>query len=101
MDLERFREFMLESATRHDAEIAAIRESLKTVANTLQSVSDSFQSVTNTVDRLVDNQAFLQESLDLIAKETREDHAQTQSSLRKLEQIVFRHVTDPDAHNVN
>ena len=85
MDFERFQEFMLESAARHDVEIAAIRESLKSVSNTL--------------DRLVDNQVFLQESLDLLAKETREDHAQTQASLRELERIVFRHVTDPNAHN--
>jgi hypothetical protein len=90
MDFERFKEFMLESAARHDTEIAAIRESLKSVADTLQSINDSFKSVTSTVDRLVDNQVFLQES-----------HAQTQESLRELERIVFRHVTDPDAHSVN
>jgi hypothetical protein len=83
MDFERFQEFILQSvarqeaavarqeaaATRHDVEIADIRESLKSMANT--------------VDRLVDNQVFLQESL------------------QELERIVFRHATDPGAHNVN
>jgi hypothetical protein len=94
MDFEGFKESMLESAARHDAEIAIIRESLKSVA-------ESLTSVTNTVGRLVDNQIFLQESLDALATQTREDHAQTQKSLRELERIVFRHVSDPDAHNVN
>lgn len=101
LDFERFQELMLESAARHDAEIAAIRESLKSVANTLQSVGDSFKSVSNAVDRLVDNQMFLQESLDLLTKQTSEDHAKTQASLRELERIVFRHATDPGAHDSN
>jgi hypothetical protein len=97
MDFERFQEFILQSvarpeaavarqeeaaaqhdaasarhdaaAARHDVEIADIRDSLKSMANT--------------VDRLVDNQVFLQESL------------------QELERIVFRHATDPGAHNVN
>ena len=98
MDAERFQEFMLESAARHDAQIAGIRESLRSVANTLETISESFQSVSNTVDRLVDNQVFLQESLDLFARQTSEDHAKTQASLRELERIVFRHVTDTGAH---
>ena len=61
MDFERFQEFMLESAARHDAEIAVIRQTLKSVA-------DSLQSVTSTVGRLVDNQVYLQESMDLLTK---------------------------------
>ena len=100
MDFERFQEFMLESAARHDAEIATIRESLKTINSALQSVS-------NTVGRLVDNQVFLQERLDLLAqdlsqhaKENRAEAAQIHASLRDLERIVFRHVTDPSAHSV-
>jgi hypothetical protein len=57
---------------------------------------------------LVDNQVFLpesqgnlQESLDNLAKQSGEDHAKTQASLRELERIVFRHVTDPGAHKVS
>lgn len=67
---------MLESAARHEVEIAAIRESLG--------------SMTNTVDRLVDNQIHLQESIDVLSRE-----------MRALERVVFRHVTDPDAHRPN
>ncbi len=98
---ERFREFMFESAARqdaaavrHDVEIAAIRESLT--------------SITNTVGRLVDNQVFLhesieqtQESIELLAKETRQQAAEMRASLRELERIVFRHVSDPGAHKPN
>jgi hypothetical protein len=76
MDFGHFQEFMLESAARHEVEIAAIRESLG--------------SMTNTVDRLVDNQIHLQESIDVLSRE-----------MRALERVVFRHVTDPDAHRPN
>jgi len=107
MDFERFQEFMLESAARHDAEIATIRESLKTINGTLKSVSDSLKSAANTVGHVVDNQVFLQERLDLLAqdlsqhaKENRAEAAQIHASLRDLERIVFRHVTDPSAHSV-
>lgn len=101
MDFDGFQEFMLQSAAKHEADIAAIRESLKSMANT--------------VDRLVDNQVFLQESLDLLTNQTRaqaetqqKDHTEMRDSqrelresLHELERIVFRHVTDPGAHGSN
>jgi hypothetical protein len=115
MDLERFQEFMLEfaarqdaAAARHDVAIAqhdaAIAQHDTAIAQhdaEIADIRDSLKSMANTVDRLVDNQVFLQESLDVLATQTREDHAQTQESLRELERIVFRHVTDPGAHHVN
>ena len=76
VDFERLQEFMLESAARHEVEIAAIRESLS--------------SISNTVGRLVDNQVYLQESNDLLSRE-----------MRALERVVFRHAIDPDAHRPN
>jgi hypothetical protein len=59
MDLERFQEFMLQSAARHDAEMAIIRESIG--------------SITKTVGRLVDNQVYLQESMDLLTRKLIEE----------------------------
>lgn len=85
---------MLEAAARHEVEIGAIRDSLKSVA-------DSVQSLAKTVDRLVDNQVFLQERIGDLAKNqdaTQQSSRDLQQSLRDLERIVFRHVTDPGAH---
>ena len=108
MDFERFQEFMLESAARHESEIAAIRVSLT--------------SMSNTVGRLVDNQVYLQESIDLLTRkmienedarekdraEAKKNHTDAESEMREirremrdLERIVFRHATDPDAHRIN
>jgi hypothetical protein len=101
MDFERFREFMLESAARHESEIAAIRVSLT--------------SMSNTVGRLVDNQVYLQESIDLLTRKMIEnedarekDRTQAESEMqeirlemRALERVVFRHASDPDAHRIN
>lgn len=103
---------MLESAARHESEIAAIRVSLT--------------SMSNTVGRLVDNQVYLQESIDLLTRkmienedarerdrrtwETGRERDRTQAEsemqdirreMRELERIVFRHATDPDAHRIN
>ncbi len=101
MDLEGFQEFMLESAARHESEIAAIRGSLT--------------SMSNTVGRLVDNQGYLQESIDLLTRKMIEneeargsDRTQAESEMqeirremRELERIVFSHATDPNAHRIN
>jgi len=92
---------MLESAARHESEIAAIRVSLT--------------SMSNTVGRLVDNQVYLQESIDLLTRKMIEnedarekDRTQAESEMqeirremRELGRIVFRHATDPDAHRIN
>src|SRR5947208_8920735 len=59
MDLERFQEFALQAAARHEVEIAEIR--------------DSIRSLTNTVERQVDNQVFLQESMDLLTRKMIEE----------------------------
>jgi hypothetical protein len=94
MDLERFQEFMLQSAARHDSEMAVIRESLG--------------RITNTVDRLVDNQVYLQESMDLLTRKLVEEteareksREQAEHEIQELRRVVFRHVTDPDAHQAN
>ncbi len=90
MDFEGFQEFILESAARHDAAVAqhdaAIAQHNAAIARhdgEIADIRDSIKSMVNTVDRLVDNQVFLQ------------------GSLQELERIVFRHATDPGAHNVN
>ena len=105
MDFERFQEFMLHSAARHDSEMAVIRESLG--------------SITKTVGRLVDNQVYLQESMDILTrkvveeadawekrhaafeKQNAEAHAEIQQALSELDRILFGHTTDPDAHKLN
>ena len=104
MDFERFQEFVLQSVARQEAAVARQEEAAarheaasarhEAVAARHEAVAarhdveiadirDSLKSMANTVDRLVDNQVFLQESL------------------QELETIVFRHATDPGAHNVN
>ena len=90
MDFERFQEFILESAARqeaaaarHDAAIAQHDAAIAQHDAAIADIRDSLKSMANTVERLVDNQVFVQESL------------------QELERIVFRHATDPGAHNVN
>ena len=101
MDLERFQEFMLQSAARHDSEMAVIRESIGSINSTLG-------SITNTVEHLVDNQVYLQESIDLLTRKMSEaaaasekNRAQAEREMQELRRVVFRHVTDPEAHNLN
>jgi hypothetical protein len=102
MDFEKFREFMLESAATHDAEIATIRQTLLTIR-------DSFASMEKTAGMLLTNQIHLQESMDgehkataeaiqITQEEIRTARADTKAELAELSRIVFGHITDPDAH---
>ena len=83
MDFERFQEFILESAARQEAAAARHDAAIAQHDAAIADIRDSLKSMANTVERLVDNQVFVQESL------------------QELERIVFRHATDPGAHNVN
>jgi hypothetical protein len=82
MDFEQFKEFMLQSAAQHDARITAIEESMGRLIST--------------VDRLVDNQVFLQEK----SEELKDEQLKTERMIQELSKIVFRHVVDPQAHGV-
>ena len=109
MDFEKFKEFALQSAARHDAEIAMIRESSITAR-------DSILALNRTMDRVVANQIHLQDSMDenhtkseeairttqesirATQLEMRATHEATQAEIRELSRVVFRHVTDPEGH---
>ena len=109
VDFEKFKEFALQSAARHDAEMAMIRESLITAR-------DSIMALNRTMDRVVENRIHLQDSMDENHRKTEESirttqeeiratqmemratHEATQAEIRELSRVVFRHVTDPGGH---
>ena len=102
VDFEKFKEFALQSAARHDAEMAMIRESLITAR-------DSIMALNRTMDRVVENRIHLQDSMDenhrkteesirTTQEEIRASHEATQAEIRELSRVVFRHVTDPGGH---
>ena len=87
MDLERFQQFMLESAAKHDAEIGTLRESMREMNQSIAKHDAQFGVVAETLDRvshtlevLVNNQVHLQESMD------------------DFRQAFVLHAADPDAH---
>jgi hypothetical protein len=85
MEFEQFRDFMLQSAAKHDAQISTLQEMVK--------------SLVSTVEMLAENQSRLQKSMNDSFRRMALDHEATQTELRELSRIVFRHVSDPDAHS--
>ncbi|MCX6590858.1 MAG: hypothetical protein NTZ56_04980 [Acidobacteria bacterium] len=81
MDFEQFKEFMLQSAAQHDARITAIEESMGRLINT--------------VDKLVDNQVFLQEA----NQRTESSLERTNAVVQELAKLVIRHISEPGAHS--
>ena len=88
MDLERFQQFMLESAARHDAGIGTLRESLK---DWTIEISGTLDRVSHTLEVLVNNQVHLQET----AAEERKEFNRRMDDFR---QAFVLHAADPDAH---
>ena len=85
MEFEQFRDFMLQSAAKHDAQIATLQEMVKSLAST--------------VEMLAENQSRMQKSTNDSFRRMELDHEATQAELRELSRIVFRHATDRDAHS--
>ena len=112
MDFEQFREFMWQSAAKHDAEIGKTQQGLARVHDTMVIVGESLRSLHNTVEHLVENQIHLQESMDEqhratqesiretqeSIRETQDKIRQTQDEIREVGRVVFGHVMDRDAH---
>ena len=91
MDFERFQQFMLESAARHDGEIAVLRESLGTITETMDRVS-------RTLEVLVNNQVHLQEKSDADESEFRRRMEDFSSRMDDFRKAFVLHVVDPEAH---
>ena len=98
MDLERFQQFMLESAAKHDAEIGTLRESMREMNQSIAKHDAQFGVVAETLDRvshtlevLVNNQVHLQET----AAEERKEFNRRMDDFR---QAFVLHAADPGAH---
>ena len=93
MDLERFQQFMLESAARHEAEIGAMREAMRESTARHEAkfavIDETLDRVANTLEVLVSNQVHLQEHVD--------EHRKDMDEFRRA--FVF-HATDPNAHRL-
>ena len=109
LDFEKFKEFALQSAARHDAESEMIREGLITAR-------DSIMALSRTMEHVVENRIHLQDAMDeshrkteesirAMKEEMRANHKATQAEIQatqaeicELSRVVFRHVTDPEGH---
>lgn len=100
MDLERFQQFMLDSAARHEAEIGTLRESIREMNASMREstarheakfavIDETLDRVANTLEVLVNNQVHLQEHVD--------EHRRDMDEFRR---VFVHHATDPNAHRL-
>ena len=98
MDFERFQQFMVESAARHEAEIGMLRESLKESTAEHKArfavIEDTLGRVSHTMELLVNNQVHVQELRD----EDRAELSEFRRSMDDFRKAFIFHVTDPEAH---
>ncbi|MGH9720362.1 MAG: hypothetical protein ACRD8O_09125 [Bryobacteraceae bacterium] len=98
MEFEQFKDFMLQSAAEHDARIAMIEDSLNRLSRTTQVLVDNQIHLQESLDRLAEENRRASEENRRAAEENRGAAEENRAGLAELRRIVFRHVTDPDAH---